>query len=170
MPNLKYKVQEYTRPLLRFIKVCNTLLDPGVKLRIVKGHKYFKIIRIGHPSTRAYCYIDRTNGDVYKADHKYPAQGQIRGNIYSDVDPLTYMTKDGTVHGKHGIPKGYKYRGIHTREKKVPYEFIPLDQRPPRVYKPKKRYRFKYHLRPVIKVMKHKGVAVRLVNPDFLLD
>lgn len=67
--------------------------DPPILSIDPNGKKYVRIVRKGS----AYCFIDKTNGDILKAaSWKAPAKG-ARGNIYA-ADPLAGVTPYGAVY------------------------------------------------------------------------
>lgn len=54
-----------------------------------RGAKWVKVLRCDKAQRSAFCFIDPTNGDIYKAANwNTPAKG-VRGNIFNDKLPLT---------------------------------------------------------------------------------
>jgi len=52
-----------------------------VEIKISEGRKYYKIIRNYCNQDSVFCFVDKTTGDILKANSwKSPARG-IRGNI-----------------------------------------------------------------------------------------
>lgn len=67
------------------------LEDPQISF--TTGRRYWKILR----DNSAYCFVDRTNGDILKAaTWKTPAK-HARGNVLNE-DPLNAVTEYGAVH------------------------------------------------------------------------
>lgn len=66
--------------------------DPDSTFEISLGRKYTKVISNCFGQTQVFCFIDPTNGDLYKAaTWAQPAKG-VRGNIYNEYGkqrPLT---------------------------------------------------------------------------------
>lgn len=55
------------------------------KLEIEEGRRYMRIVRVSLGSRSAHCFIDKTDGNVYKpANYKSPIKNFSRGNIYTN--------------------------------------------------------------------------------------
>jgi len=81
---------------------------------IVPGQKYLKIVygyKTDTPGeleqTSVHAFVDKKNGDLYKANSwKAPAKG-VRFNLFTDIDVLTQLAD---THG------GYLYQGSRCSE------------------------------------------------------
>lgn len=82
-----------------YTKCFKDQLLPEV-LEVVNGSRYVKIVarnqQYGGPrASRAYCFVDKTNGNVLKAaSWKTPAK-HARGNIFDDDNGLSEMNHYG---------------------------------------------------------------------------
>jgi len=87
---------DFNKALNEWLKKAQAIIDDNHerskynfepdKLELMEGRRYFRVVRVGvnnlHRS--AYCFVDRTNGDVLKpAGWKGPAK-HARGNIFTD--------------------------------------------------------------------------------------
>lgn len=87
---------EFSAALDTFVKGAQALIDdhmakhfptlPREVLTVDEGRRYVRVWK-EHPTSRsAYCFVDKTNGDVLKpATWKAPAK-HARGNVYTTKD------------------------------------------------------------------------------------
>ena len=69
-----------------------TLYEAGKISRysFTTGPKYYKVIdNMSNVQQSVFCFIDRSNGDIYKADSWSRPAKHVRGNIFNENVPLT---------------------------------------------------------------------------------
>lgn len=83
---------DFDTALAAWIAKAQEIVDQGYAdcpnlnpvLEVMKGRRYLRIVRADEGQRSAFCFIDRTNGDVLKpAGWKGPAK-HARGNIFTD--------------------------------------------------------------------------------------
>lgn len=82
------------------VKNNDAKYDNVLKSSIVveNGRRYARLVKVDASSRSAYCFVDRTNGNVLKAaSWKAPAK-HARGNIYDDHNGLQYMGPYGAMY------------------------------------------------------------------------
>ncbi len=95
------------REAQRWLKdVQKRIIDPEYKdfplgipqLLLMKGPKYFRVVKQDKASKSAYAFIDRRTGDILKpAGWKGPARG-VRGNLFDQHKGLKAVTPYGAVY------------------------------------------------------------------------
>jgi hypothetical protein len=86
-----------------FIRGCNQIIknhekgygiQSALTLRYTEGRRYIRVMK----DSSAYCFVDKTNGDVLKAaSWKAPAK-HARGNIFDDNNGLKQMGPYGAAY------------------------------------------------------------------------
>jgi hypothetical protein len=104
----KIEMNELTRnALARFVETVNAALvtyyashykhvEPSV-LELDEGLKYVRVWSVSHGSRSAYCFVDKTTGEVFKPDGwKKPAK-HARGTVFAP-NVLNFAHPHGIVY------------------------------------------------------------------------
>jgi hypothetical protein len=90
--------------LATFVDGCDRIINRDStgglvrKLDTMLGHRYVRVVRTDYGSRSVHCFVDRTNGDVLKADGwKRPAK-HARGNIFDQHNGLGSMGPYGPAY------------------------------------------------------------------------
>lgn len=59
------------------------------KFFFTEGSKYFKIVHSFSKQTGVFCFVDKTNGDIYKAETWSRPAKIVRGSLFNKELPLT---------------------------------------------------------------------------------
>lgn len=78
--------------------LCNILVDnymsksyyPGSSIQFTfeEGNKFLKVIKIDYNSRSVHAFVDKNNGDLYKADSWKKAAKGVRFNLFNDIEAL----------------------------------------------------------------------------------
>jgi hypothetical protein len=106
---MKVKETDYNDPkrvaeqFTKFIGLVQSIQNDFRRTDVVgflEGSRYYKVIleSEGGMSRSVYCFVDRNNGDIYKAaSWNGPAKG-VRGSIFDLKDAETKMTAYGAFY------------------------------------------------------------------------
>lgn len=59
------------------------------KFSFTEGGKYFKVTHSFGEQTSVFCFVDKSNGDIYKAETWSRPAKHIRGSIFNENPPVT---------------------------------------------------------------------------------
>lgn len=103
-------MNDFDAKLASFVEGCNKMYNdymdkefpnnPREMIAVVGGRKYIKVAKCGLDGKphSAYCFVDKTNGNVLKAaGWNAPAKG-ARGNIFKEDNGLSGVTPYGGVY------------------------------------------------------------------------
>ena len=114
-----FLVQDNTPEFLQFLGSCQKMCwksSSQIQVYAIIGNKYAKVVRSLSGKLTALCFLDLTDGTVYRAAKwESPYLKFQRGNIFSENNGMGELTADGTRPLHNGKPKGYKHELVYPR-------------------------------------------------------
>jgi hypothetical protein len=86
------------------------------RIEAILGTKYAKIVLKIKLSKKALCFLDLTDGTIYRAAKwECPYLKFKRGSIFDESNGMEQLTASGTIPLHNGKPKGFKHELIYPR-------------------------------------------------------